>query len=143
MMLDVNVLLAAARQDHTHHARAKDWLESWLTDCEAGTQTLMLPLMVIASFLRLITQAKIYPNPATSKQAVAYVDWLLGIRGVSIGLQGKEWTQLRKLCLDKQLVHNDIPDAWLASLVSANGEVLTTFDKGFKKLLSASQVQIL
>lgn len=143
MMLDVNVLLAAARQDHTHHARAKDWLESWLTDCEAGTQTLMLPLMVIASFLRLITQAKIYLNPATSKQAVAYVDWLLGIRGVSIGLQGKEWTQLRKLCLDKQLVHNDIPDAWLASLVIANGEVLATFDKGFRKLLPSSQLHVL
>ena len=143
MMLDVNVLLAAARQDHTHHARAKDWLESWLTDCEAGTQTLSLPLMVIASFLRLITQAKIYPNPSTAKQAVAYVDWLLDVRGVSIGSQGKEWVQLRKLCLDKSLVHNDIPDAWLASLVLSTGEVLATFDKGFKKLLPASQVQIL
>ena len=143
MLLDVNVLLAAARQDHTHHARAKDWLESLLTDCEVGTQTLSLPLMVIASFLRLITQAKIYPNPATSKQAVAYVDWLLSIRGVSIGVQGKEWTQLRKLCLDKQLVHNDIPDAWLASLVISSGEVLATFDKDFRKLLPSSQLQIL
>ena len=143
MMIDVNVLLAAARQDHTHHVRAKDWLESWLTDCEAGTQTLSLPLLVIASFLRLITQAKIYPNPSTPLQAVAYVDWLLDVRGVSIGLQGKEWVQLRRLCLDKQLIHNDIPDAWLASVVLSAGEVLVTFDKGFKKLLPASQVQIL
>jgi toxin-antitoxin system PIN domain toxin len=143
MMIDVNVLLAAARQDHTHHARAKDWLESWLTDCEAGTQTLSLPLMVIASFLRLITQTKIYPNPSTAKQAVAYVDWLLDVRGVSVGSQGKEWVQLRKLCLDKNLIHNDVPDAWLASLVISNGEVLATFDKGFRKLLPSSQLQIL
>jgi toxin-antitoxin system PIN domain toxin len=143
MMVDVNVLLAAARQDHTHHARAKDWLESWLMDCEAGTQTLSLPLMVIASFLRLITQAKIYPNPSTAKQAVAYVDWLLDVRGVSVGSQGKEWAQLRKLCLDKNLIHNDIPDAWLASLVISSGEVLATFDKGFRKLLPSSQLQIL
>jgi uncharacterized protein len=143
MMLDVNILLAAARADHTHHAKASRWLEEALTQCAAGTLVVSIPLMVIASFLRLITQAKIYPNPATAAQAVSYVDWLLECQGVSVAEQGKEWRHLRALCLQKQLIHNDIPDAWLASVVISHGDVLVTFDKGFKKLLPASQVQIL
>jgi toxin-antitoxin system PIN domain toxin len=143
MMLDVNILLAAARPDHTHHAKAARWLGDTLAECAEGTQLLSIPLMVIASFLRLITQAKIYPNPATAQQAVSYIDWLLECHGVSLATQGKEWRHLRELCLDKKLIHNDIPDAWLASVVMSHGDVLVTFDKGFKKLLPNSQVQIL
>ena len=50
---------------------------------------------------------------------------------------------LRRLCVDKKLAANDIPDAWLAAAVVELGEHLVTFDTDFKKLLKRTQVTVL
>ena len=50
---------------------------------------------------------------------------------------------MRRLCLDKQLTGNDLPDAWLALATLQMGEHLVTFDADFKKLLARSRVTVL
>ena len=52
MTPDVNVLVAASRSDHPHHAFARAWLEQALIDANQGAALKLQP-MVIASFLRL------------------------------------------------------------------------------------------
>ena len=59
MTPDVNVLVAAARSDHPHHAVARVWLEEILAGAESGTVCTLMP-MVLASFLRLVTSSKIF-----------------------------------------------------------------------------------
>lgn len=56
---------------------------------------------------------------------------------------GPEWSTLRRLCADKHLTGNDLPDAWLAAATLQSGEHLATFDSDFKKLLPRSQVTVL
>lgn len=56
---------------------------------------------------------------------------------------GPEWPTLRRLCVDKKLTGNELPDAWLASATVQLGEHLVTFDADFKKLLARSQVTVL
>ena len=138
MTPDVNVLVAASRSDHPHHQAARAWLEQALVSAENGGTLTLMP-MVLASFLRLVTSARIFVRPTPTADAVAFVDALLAFPGVELASLGPEWPRLRQLCLDKQLVGNDLPDAWLAAAVEQLGEHLVSFDRDFRKLLSRSR----
>lgn len=142
MIPDVNVLVAASRNDHPHHSVAYAWLQNALTQCADGKSIKLLPL-VVASFLRLVTHPKIFIAPTPINDAVVFVDALLAVPGVDMPAVGAEWPLLRQLCLDKQLMANHLPDAWLAAVVMQLGEHLVTFDAGFKKLLRSRQATIL
>ena len=99
--------------------------------------------MVVASFLRLVTNAKIFIHPTPVENAVEFLDALFAIPGVETPYLGAEWPIMRQLCLEKNLAANDIPDAWLAAAVIQLGEHLVTFDSDFKKLLKRTQVTVL
>jgi uncharacterized protein len=139
MTPDVNVLVAASRSDHPHHGVARRWLEQALVAAASGSPLTVMP-MVLASFLRLVTSAKVFHTPMPIESAVAFADALLAVPGVHLASLGAEWPRLRQLCLDKQLKGNDLPDAWLAAATVHLGEQLVSFDRHFKKLLSRSQL---
>ena len=142
MTPDVNVLVAASRTDHPHHAVAHDWLEKAVSTSGTGATLTLLP-MVLASFLRLVTSRKIFQLATPIEDAVAFVDALLASPGVQLAPLGPEWSKLRQLCLDKQLGGNDVPDAWLSAAVAHMGEHLVSFDRDFRKLLPRSQFTML
>lgn len=142
MTPDVNVLVAASRGDHPHHAVARDWLEQALAAAEGGALLTVMP-MVLASFLRLVTSPRIFVQATPADQAVAFADALLAAPGVQLAALGPEWPRLRQLCLDKQLGGNDLPDAWLAAAVEQLGEHLVSFDRDFRKLLGRSRFTLL
>ena len=142
MTPDVNVMVAASRSDHPHHAVARAWLEQAVTASGAGAAFTLMP-MVLASFLRLVTSPKIFRQATPVDDAVAFVDALLASPGVQMAPLGPEWPKLRQLCLDKQLGGNDLPGAWLAAAVAHTGEHLVSFDRDFKKLLARSQFTLL
>ena len=142
MTPDVNVLVAASRADHPHHAVARAWLEEALDASGAGAAFTLMP-MVLASFLRLVTSPKIFHLATPVEDAVAFVDALLASPGVRLAALGPEWPRLRQLCLDKQLGGNDLPDAWLSAAVAQLGEHLVSFDRDFRKLLTRSQFTLL
>jgi len=142
MTPDVNVLLAASRSDHPHHKVAFACLDEAVAACADGASLKLMP-MVVASFLRLVTNAKIFVKPTPVSEAVGIIDALLTIPGVEMPPLGVEWPMLRQLCLAKKLSANDVPDAWLAAAVIQLGEHLVTFDADFKKLLSRTQVTVL
>lgn len=138
MTPDVSVLVAASRSDHPHHQAARAWLEQALVSAENGGTLTLMP-MVLAGLLRLVTSARIFVRPTPTADAVAFVEALLAFPGVELASLGPEWARLRQLCLDKQLVGNDLPDAWLAAAVEQLGEHLVSFDRDFRKLLSRSR----
>jgi toxin-antitoxin system PIN domain toxin len=138
MTPDVNVLVAASRSDHPHHAPAREWLEDAIEKAGAGAPLALQP-MVSASFLRLVTHRKIFVLPTPLTHAMCFLDALMDQPGVHVPTLGAEWPALRRLCLDKGLGANDLPDAWLAAAVIHQGEHLVTFDRDFRRLLSRSQ----
>jgi len=142
MTPDVNVLVAASRADHPHHAVARDWIEGALGSAAAGASLTLMP-MVLASFLRLVTSPRVFRLATPIDDAVAFVDALLTYPGVQLAPLGPEWPRLRQLCLDKQLAGNDVPDAWLSAAVAQLGEHLVSFDRDFRKLLSRGQFTLL
>ena len=142
MTPDVNVLVAAYRIDHPHHAVARAWLEKSVDAAGSGVAFTLMP-MVIASFLRLVTSRKVFVVPTPIAEAIAFVDALLRVSGVRLAPLGPEWPRLRELCLDKNLAGNDLPDAWLAAATTHLGEHLVSFDRDFRKLVSRSQLTLL
>lgn len=142
MTPDVNLLVAASRTDHPHHAVARAWLEKAVDAGAAGAPFTLMP-MVLASFLRLVTSPRVFRQATPIEDAVAFVDALLASPGVQLAPLGPEWPKLRQLCLDKQLSGNDLPDAWLAAAVAHLGEHLVGFDRDFRKLLTRSQFTLL
>jgi toxin-antitoxin system PIN domain toxin len=142
MTPDVNVLIAASRSDHPHHKIAYECLDKAVATCADGASLRLMP-MVVASFLRLVTNAKIFVHPTPVKDAVEFLDAILSVPGVEMPYLGAEWPIMRQLCMEKKLTANDIPDAWLAAAVIQLGEHLVTFDADFKKLLKRTQVTVL
>jgi uncharacterized protein len=142
MLPDINILVAAYRADHPHHAIAAEWLEDTLANSD-NLKRLVLPMQVLAGFMRLVTNAKIFPDASTSAHALGFLDWLMGDARVSLVTQSSEWTEFRKLVQDRQLQANHIPDAWLAGLSISLSEPFVTFDRGFRQLLPRSLLVIL
>jgi toxin-antitoxin system PIN domain toxin len=142
MTPDVNVLVAASRSDHPHHAVARTWLEEALSAAEHGAAFTLMP-MVLASLLRLVTSSKIFVQPTPIADAVAFVDAIVAAPGVQLASLGPEWPKLRQLCLEKQLAGNDLPDGWLAAAVDHHAEHLVSFDRDFKKLLPRTRFTLL
>lgn len=142
MTPDVNVLVAASRSDHPHHAVAREWLEEAVLAAGHGASFTLMP-MVIASFLRLVTSPKIFRQATPVEDAVAFVDALLASPGVQLAGLGPEWPTLRKLCLDQRLGGNDVPDAWLSAAVAQTGEHLVSFDRDFRRLLPRGRLTLL
>lgn len=142
MTPDVNVLVAASRDDHPHFETAHGWLVTAVTHAHGGRPIQLLPV-VLAGFLRLVTNPKIFVQATPIDDAIAFIDALLTAPDVEIAKGHAEWPALRALCLAKNLSANAIPDAWIAAAVIERNEHLVTFDKGFKKLLANSQVTVL
>jgi toxin-antitoxin system PIN domain toxin len=142
MTPDVNVLLAASRSDHPHHAVARAWLERAMAIAEGGGSLLVLP-MVIAGFLRLATNPKIFRDPTPPDAAVAFIDSLLAIPGAELADLGREWPALKRLVRQHELTANDVPDAWIAAAVQTIGTRLVTFDRGFSRWLGRSELTLL
>jgi uncharacterized protein len=142
MLPDVNVLVAAHRADHPQHRAAADWLKRTLKNANDG-QVLVIPMQVISGFLRLVTNAKIFPAPSSPVQAVDFVDWLLADKQVRLLGPTSEWAAFRGLVLEKQLSANAMPDAHLAALSLSLSEPFVTFDKGFRQLLPRALLVVL
>ncbi len=142
MTPDVNVLIAASRSDHPHHKAAFAVLDQALAACADGASLKLMP-MVVASFLRLVTNPRIFVQPTPVADAIGFVDALAMVPGVEMPPLSAEWPIFRQLCTEKKLTANDIPDAWLAAAVIHLGDHLITFDTDFKKLLRRTQVTVL
>jgi hypothetical protein len=134
MTPDVNVLVAASRSDHPHHAVARAWLKEALAAAEGGASFTLMPV-VLASLLRLVTSPRVFVQPTPMTDAVGFVDAIMAMPGVQLASLGPEWPKLRQLCLDKQLAGNELPDGWLAAAVDQHTEHLVSFDGDIKKLL--------
>jgi hypothetical protein len=139
MTPDVNVLVAASRSDHPHHAVALNWLTNALAHSGPRAEIGLLGT-VIASFLRLVTHPRVFLKPTPLPQALAFLDTLLNQPGVCLLPMEGEWPQLRQLCLDHQLAGTHMPDAWIAAAVLRHQQVLVTFDRDFKRLLPSRRL---
>ena len=143
MTPDVNVLVAVFRGDHPHHRTAHTWLTRARNACAEGSATLTLLPMVVAGFLRLVTNGRVFVSPDSIEDAIAFVDALLASPGVELSAGGAEWPLLRDKLLRLGLRGNFVTDAWIAAATEMLSEHLVTFDRDFKRLLPPRDLTLL
>jgi len=127
-LVDLNVLLYAVNRDAPHHEAARSWWEAALSDDE----TIGLPWIVLLGFLRLATNAQVFPEPLTLDQAMGRVDaWLRHPKTRLLGETQEHWRILKELLHETGTAGNLTTDAHLAALAISHGATLVSCDADF------------
>ena len=125
---DVNVLIYAHREDAPEHDR----YAAWLTALTAADEPFALSETVLAGFLRIVTNVRIFDPPTPMEAAIAFcqclVEWP---RAVMVAPSRQHWDIFIGLCagIEGPLV----TDAYLAALAIEHGCELVTTDGDFAR----------
>lgn len=128
---DVTVLVRAFRQESPGHEQ----YATWLSRLVAGGDELGLHDVVLAGALRIVTNPRIYRDPApagAAREFLARVRSARRARWLSSG--PATWTAFDGLAAaDPGVRGNLVPDALLAALALAHRCRLATADRGFAR----------
>lgn len=129
-LLDVNVVLAAHRDDHPHHRPVRSWFDETL----AGVEPFAVPVMVWASFLRLATNRRIFEVPTPRPDAFAFIEATSAQPlHVSVAPGPRHIALVRRLCDEADAVGDLVPDAVLGAVAVEYGCDLVTLDRDFAR----------
>lgn len=130
MLPDVNVFVYAQREDLAAHLMARTWLESALN----GGEPVGIFNPTVASFLRIVTNRRIFKTPTPLPTALAFVETLRAApMARSLGAGANHWEIFVGLCRETDAVGDDIPDAYLAALAIENECDFISTDTGFAR----------
>ena len=129
-LLDVNVVLAAHRDDHPHFEAARAWLDGLLS-----TRSEFSVIDVVAgAFLRVATNRRIFAVPTPVGEAFAYVRALRSQPGhVLLGPGPGHLRLLQQLCEDFDVSGDLVADAQLAAVALEHACDLVSFDRDFAR----------
>ena len=128
---DVNLLVYAFHRDAPGHAAAANFL----SDVVAGPEELALVDQVLVGFVRIVTNRRIFAEPAPTAAALSFVEALVGApRARWLPTTRVVWDAFGRLsAADRQIRGNLVPDAWLAAIAIEHGCRLATSDRGFAR----------
>lgn len=130
MLLDVNVVLAAHRDDHPHHDLARGCLEA----VAAGDEPFAVPDEVWAAFVRIATNTRIFTVPTPVPDAFAFVDAVRAQPTFMVLRDGsRRLTIFERLCTESDASGDLAADAWLAALAIERGCTMVSFDRDFSR----------
>lgn len=126
---DVNILVYAFRREAEKH----DGYAVWLNEIRIGTEDLALVDPVLTGFVRVVTNPRVFADPAPTLDALSFVDRLRESPAARVlGSTAVAWERLRSLAASDRFVRgNLVPDAWLAALALTTGARVATSDAGF------------
>ena len=127
---DVNILVAAYRDDVPEHASCRGWLEHVLE----GEEVFGISELVLSGFLRIVTHPRIFTLPSPANEAL---DFTRAIRAqphcVPVLPGPRHWEIFQRLYLDAEVRGNLVPDAYLAALAIESGCEWITLDRDFAR----------
>lgn len=125
---DVNILLAAHRASHVHHAPA----QKLLRNIYERREVIALCDVVLSGLLRLATHARIFANPSTVGEAFQFIEELRSFPGaIKVAPGMNHWKIFEELCRKHGITGAMVTDAYIAALAYEHGCIVATFDTGF------------
>jgi len=130
LLLDVNVLVYAFREDSPRHRETRRWLEATIaSDSAFGVSDL-----VLSGFLRVVTHPRVFDPPTPIDDALAFAEALRSQPGcVRISPGERHWRIFTRLCREAAARGNLVPDAYLAALAIESGSEWITTDRDFSR----------
>jgi uncharacterized protein len=128
---DINVWLALAYDQHTHHQQALHYWQESLAD---DTQRFWFCRVTMLGFIRLLCQPTVMQGDARSlKQAWGMYSQFLQLPCVTQMTEPNELDQTLQALILPDLHPRHLTDAYLFSLASSRGLRLVSFDKVFQQ----------
>lgn len=128
---DVNTLVYAYRREaDDHEAYAK-----WLSGIVAGAEELALVDHCLTGFLRIVTNPRIFEDPAPMSDAIGFVTRMRSARRArKLSSTTATWSAFAEMISkDRGIKANLVPDAYLAALAISHGCRIATADRGFAR----------
>lgn len=127
---DVNVLVGAHRQDQAEFAPMREWLEGEIS----SSRPFALADVAVASYLRIVTNPRIYAQPASLEIAIGSVNAIIEQPTcLNVGAGERHWAIFRDLLEQADARGNLVPDAHLAAIAVEHGATVATRDRGFAR----------
>jgi toxin-antitoxin system PIN domain toxin len=130
ILVDANLLVYAHVSTLGQHERARAWLDGRL----AGTAQVGLPWASLLSFVRLISNPRVFERPVTVAHGWAQVEGWLSCPSVWIPEPTERHAEvLGGLLRAPGLRANHVPDAHLAALALEHGLAVCSTDGDFAR----------
>lgn len=125
---DVNIWVYAFRKDSPYHEKAHNEIQQSLADSEP----FLFSPHVAASFLRIVTNPKIFVNPSSIAEAWTFVDVLeSSIAAKKADMDDMAFGIFKHICFSVQAAGNRVPDAVLAAMAIRHDAEFVSADAGF------------
>jgi len=130
LLIDVNVLVYAYREDAPNHPA----YHRWLTDVVSSDEPFGLVDLALSGFLRITTHPKLFTPPSSLESALEFAAALRGQPNCVVVTPGpRHWDILQELCRATKAQGNFIPDAFFAAIAIEAGSEWITTDHGFAR----------
>lgn len=130
ILFDVNVLVAAHRAEHDHHALSAGLLRRTV----ATGEPLALTSTVTVGLFRLVTNPRIFTRPSAPALALAFLQQLHDLpQAVRIEPGARHWALFCGLCEQAGVRGGMATDAHLAALALESGSTLVSLDRDFAR----------
>jgi uncharacterized protein len=127
---DVNLWVYAFRPDSPHH----DSVHAALVDSLERRESFLFCPIVASSFIRLVTNPRIFNSPSGYAEAWSFVDYLeTHLASVFADVDAMSFGIFKHLCLVAKAQGNWVPDALLAAIALRRDATLVSADSGFER----------
>lgn len=129
IVLDVNILVAAFRADHAHHARVLPWLSATI----ASGEKIGVPDLVWVGFIRICTNHRLLPVPSEIDETLAYVRAFVA-QSSYVHLGGLSTLDpLLDTVVASGAAGNLTTDAYIAAVALSLAASVATLDRDFRR----------
>ncbi len=129
-VLDVNVLLALYRPEHTHHEPARHWWDR----AQAAGEQFTVPDVVWIGFCRLVTSSRVVDTPATFEQAWQFVGAVTANDTyLTYAADPRVLGEFRRIGVESRIGSALVTDTYIAAVASSLGATVVTFDRDFRR----------
>lgn len=130
VLLDVNVLVYAHREDAQRHGEYRAWLEETIaSDSAYGVAD-----VVLSGFVRVVTHRAVFEVPTPLGKALAFANQVRDQANcVRVAPRSRHWEIFTRLCREAGATGNLVPDCYLAALAIESGCEWITTDHDFAR----------
>lgn len=130
VLLDVNVVVNAMREDAPRHRPVRDYLD----ELRRSPEAFALSDLVLSGALRVLTHPRVFTPPTPPDKARAFIDALRATPNVvSVTPGPRHWQLFQQLLIDSAAIGHLISDAWYAALAIEHGCEWITDDADFAR----------
>jgi toxin-antitoxin system PIN domain toxin len=135
ILMDMNVLIYAHREDVRDHLAYREWVESIIN----GNMKYGFSELVLSGFVRIVTHPRIFETPSSLAQALIFANQIRSAdQAICVAPGSKHWKFFLQCAEDINATGNAVADAYHAALAMEWDCQWITTDKGFRRFKGLS-----